>query len=286
MFTEPCSVPTSNAYPKHQIDAQERSKRLSQMSLDANLVSQNNTEYSRGDIATYVRYSLRNIIISDLSLVDDLANRLDSFAWTAAACRFVSSGIPNGAEDRLIKILSYEDNSSDLFELILQQVLDELDPHVLRSMDTDPSFARCLRGELSWHRVCELHRTIALRCFNVMARELHFNICRLPTSYLPNNSIPGLEERVRDYISPQLMYACMKWTYHCSFALMNNDVITSMISFLRLHVVQWLEVMSLISEAPLSALQIIDTKHVRTMEFAEMYISLSLNLKSRSKMLS
>ena len=43
---------------------------------------------------------------------------------------------------------------------------------------------------------------------------LHFNICRLETSYIPNSEVADLEKRVEENIPPWLLYACQFWAIH------------------------------------------------------------------------
>ncbi|CCM00585.1 uncharacterized protein FIBRA_02621 [Fibroporia radiculosa] len=58
------------------------------------------------------------------------------------------------------------------------------------------------------------HQSLAFSSLRVMKDELHFNICHLENSYLPNSAVTDLEERIVKYISPELQYACRFWTSH------------------------------------------------------------------------
>jgi hypothetical protein len=49
---------------------------------------------------------------------------------------------------------------------------------------------------------------LAFASLRVMKHGLRFNICSLENSYLPNSSVPDLEKRVKESISPELSYSC------------------------------------------------------------------------------
>lgn len=55
---------------------------------------------------------------------------------------------------------------------------------------------------------------LASACLKVMNTSLNFNICDLPTSFALNSEIPDLCQRVEQYISPALHYACLATAYH------------------------------------------------------------------------
>ena len=58
------------------------------------------------------------------------------------------------------------------------------------------------------------HRSLALACLQVMKVGLQFNICNLETSYVHNNDIPDLPERIKEAIPMHLAYACRFWADH------------------------------------------------------------------------
>jgi hypothetical protein len=47
-----------------------------------------------------------------------------------------------------------------------------------------------------------------------MAKELKFNICHLPTSYLLNAKVTDMDGRVGHWISDGLLYSCIQWAGH------------------------------------------------------------------------
>lgn len=55
---------------------------------------------------------------------------------------------------------------------------------------------------------------LAFGCFNVMTKELCFNICHLTFSSVFASDISDLMERIQQYISASLYYACRYWQQH------------------------------------------------------------------------
>jgi hypothetical protein len=47
-----------------------------------------------------------------------------------------------------------------------------------------------------------------------MAKELKFNICDLQTSFLPNDQVSDMANRVNSCISDGLLYSCIQWASH------------------------------------------------------------------------
>ncbi len=62
--------------------------------------------------------------------------------------------------------------------------------------------------------VSPVRENLAFSCLRVMENGLQFNICQMPSSYLPNSRVPDLKERVKEHISPELSYSCRFWTVH------------------------------------------------------------------------
>ena len=94
-----------------------------------------------------------------------------------------------------------------------------------------------------------IHKDLAGASLGVMQVGLQFNICRLPTSYLPNSEISDLDDRIKQYISPELSYACRFWTdhlQHAEFDLALAKAIQAFFNHKRL--LFWLEVLSLVKK--------------------------------------
>jgi hypothetical protein len=62
--------------------------------------------------------------------------------------------------------------------------------------------------------VSGIHDELAFASLGVMKKQLRFNICKLPSSYLRNSDVPRLAERIKENISPELSYSCRFWADH------------------------------------------------------------------------
>ncbi|KIM66068.1 hypothetical protein SCLCIDRAFT_399095, partial [Scleroderma citrinum Foug A] len=70
----------------------------------------------------------------------------------------------------------------------------------------------------------DVHRDLAVASLSVMQAGLHFNICRLETSYISNVEVEDLEKRVQENISPHLLYSCQFWASHLQGAAFDADL--------------------------------------------------------------
>ena len=57
-----------------------------------------------------------------------------------------------------------------------------------------------------------------------MQAGLHFNICKLETSYICNSKVTDLERRVEENIPPHLLYSCRFWATHLKGATFDPDL--------------------------------------------------------------
>jgi hypothetical protein len=60
----------------------------------------------------------------------------------------------------------------------------------------------------------QVHAKLTKGCFKTMAKELKFNICRLQTSFLLNDQVTDMADRVDRWISDGLLYSCVQWASH------------------------------------------------------------------------
>jgi len=60
----------------------------------------------------------------------------------------------------------------------------------------------------------DVNRDLAVASLSVMQAGLHFNICKLETSYISNLEVADLEKRVEENIPPHLLYSCQFWATH------------------------------------------------------------------------
>jgi len=70
----------------------------------------------------------------------------------------------------------------------------------------------------------DAHRNLAVASLSVMQAGLHFNICKLETSYISNSEVADLEKRVEGNIPPHLLYSCRFWATHLQGAAFDPDL--------------------------------------------------------------
>jgi len=70
----------------------------------------------------------------------------------------------------------------------------------------------------------DAHRDLAVTSLSVMQAGLHFNICKLETSYISNLEVVDLEKRVQENIPPHLFYSCRFWATHLQGAAFDPDL--------------------------------------------------------------
>ena len=85
------------------------------------------------------------------------------------------------------------------------------------------------------------HRLVAESAFRIMNKELHFNICKMTSSFLFNDAV-GVAH-FQQAIGPVLAYACQFWGHHIEHLSTWSDV-PAIEYFMRFHFVFWLEAMS------------------------------------------
>ncbi|EUC57209.1 vegetative incompatibility protein HET-E-1, partial [Rhizoctonia solani AG-3 Rhs1AP] len=72
-----------------------------------------------------------------------------------------------------------------------------------------------------------------------------FNICGLPSSYLADNEVKDLDERVRHSISPGLVYTCRHWSTHLYLGDYNEKLVDVARNFFTEGLLIWMEILNL-----------------------------------------
>jgi hypothetical protein len=98
------------------------------------------------------------------------------------------------------------------------------------------------------------HRQLALKCLKTMQDNLKRDICDIGDTSLLNEEVDDLSIRIAVCIPAHLRYACRHWATHLSKSLagadnansMDNDVSIALMQFTSLHLLHWLEILSLI----------------------------------------
>ncbi|CAE7208552.1 unnamed protein product [Rhizoctonia solani] len=93
--------------------------------------------------------------------------------------------------------------------------------------------------------VIEHRQLLAERCFSVVKEQLVFNICELESSFVSDKDVDGIQERVKQNVSPTLAYACRYWANHLALASMSDDLSTILVDFFSHRLLFWMEVLNL-----------------------------------------
>ena len=93
---------------------------------------------------------------------------------------------------------------------------------------------------------------LARHCFRIMMSDLRFNICNMPSSFLLDSEVPGLNQLVQKNISYILAYCSRYWAQHLTRAEANDrdHLRTCIKDFLVIHVLFWIEAMNLLRLSP------------------------------------
>ncbi|EUC54376.1 vegetative incompatibility protein HET-E-1, putative, partial [Rhizoctonia solani AG-3 Rhs1AP] len=90
------------------------------------------------------------------------------------------------------------------------------------------------------------HRILAEHCFErIKTTQPQFNICGLESSYLPDNKVPNIEERMVNAISFGLLYACRYWADHVKAGKCALTLAMDLQDFLSTRLLIWMEVLNL-----------------------------------------
>ena len=91
--------------------------------------------------------------------------------------------------------------------------------------------------------------SLALSCLSEL-KQLKFNICDLPSSFLCDSEVPGLQETITERIGDTLAYSCNFWTYHLFHSKLAYGIVTKVKTFLERQGVFWIEAMNLLELLP------------------------------------
>lgn len=100
-------------------------------------------------------------------------------------------------------------------------------------------------------------------CLEIMSNELHFNMCKLPSSFLRTKDMPDLKALASSNISSHLRYACQNWMRRVpQLAILDPKLLQMLREFFRTHFLPWLEVMSLLGLSLVDTVTKIDPERV------------------------
>jgi hypothetical protein len=82
-------------------------------------------------------------------------------------------------------------------------------------------------------------------CFDLMRAQLRFNICKLESSFMFDEDVLGLQDRIKTFISPALSYACRYWGEHLRQGNFTDTVHEKLVDFLTHRLLFWMEILNL-----------------------------------------
>ncbi|KAF4612642.1 hypothetical protein D9613_011794 [Agrocybe pediades] len=90
----------------------------------------------------------------------------------------------------------------------------------------------------------DFHMELSSFCFDVMGKELRFNICGLETSFLFDSDVPDLQQKIERNISDALFYSCKHWGNHLIKGTFAEDIHAKLARFLESQLLFWMEVIN------------------------------------------
>jgi len=94
--------------------------------------------------------------------------------------------------------------------------------------------------------ISDQHKALVVASLRVMKAELRFNICRLETSYVRNQDISDLADRINKFIPLHLSYSCRFWAEHLRAIDFDSGILAEVRDHLYERLLFWLEVLSLL----------------------------------------
>ncbi|KAL5634833.1 hypothetical protein ACGC1H_002756 [Rhizoctonia solani] len=90
------------------------------------------------------------------------------------------------------------------------------------------------------------NRILAEHCLERIKRtQPQFNICGLESSYLPDDMVPNIQERVANAISSDLLYGSRYWAEHVEAGKCASTLAVQLQDFLCRRLLVWMEVLNL-----------------------------------------
>ncbi|KIK51767.1 hypothetical protein GYMLUDRAFT_377599 [Collybiopsis luxurians FD-317 M1] len=87
---------------------------------------------------------------------------------------------------------------------------------------------------------------LADSCLSILHNQLKFNICNLPSSFIPDTEVPNFNELVAEKIGETLAYSCIFWGYHLFQSELGCETVERAEKFLETQGVFWIEAMSIL----------------------------------------
>jgi hypothetical protein len=183
----------------------------------------------------------------------DSSDSEDMFRFTSIMGRVLAAKEPLSVTS--LSQLHSENEQLDIVELVMRPLASLLSGVTRADIAVRPlhaSFSDFLmnkeRSGQFYVDPASQHRNLALASWRVMKAKFRFNICELETSYLKNQDVPDLENRVTKHIPAHQSYACRFWEDHAREIIFKSTEVQILKVFLHEHFLHWLEALSLIGQ--------------------------------------
>ncbi|KAK4203865.1 hypothetical protein QBC40DRAFT_274057 [Triangularia verruculosa] len=110
-----------------------------------------------------------------------------------------------------------------------------------RDFLVDP--AKCTTNEF-WIDEAKHHKTLAERCLQVMGQHLKRDICGLKVPGMLRSEVG--QQTIDAHLPPEVKYACQYWVHHLKECRYNIEDDGPVHTFLKSHLLYWLEALSLL----------------------------------------
>ncbi|KAF7967810.1 hypothetical protein HWV62_32965 [Athelia sp. TMB] len=179
------------------------------------------------EMAVACKQVLGLVIVSQAPLTDETITNMLGFADSGTTCRLVLQRLGcviHGSEGQTVRMLH-------------KSFPDYLTNH-----------GAC--GSEAWFIDVQEHQlALAHACLRIMNTQLHFNMCDLESSHVPNAHIENLSECVEAAIPFSLSYSCQFWGHHLHHVLSGEpSVLPAIVQLFGSKFLYWLEVLSLLGE--------------------------------------
>jgi len=109
---------------------------------------------------------------------------------------------------------------------------------------TDYLFDKLRSGDF-YCEMTEHSEVLAKACFDLLKAQLRFNICKLESSFVFDKDVLDLQDRIKKFISPALLYACQYWGEHLRQGNSTDKTHKWLVDFLTHQLLFWMEVLNL-----------------------------------------
>ncbi|QRW25631.1 Vegetative incompatibility protein HET-E-1 [Rhizoctonia solani] len=191
----------------------------------------------QADIELYLRDELKHMLSSDDEAIKELSEQAGIYLYMRAYK--ITLAMLSGLDGTDLATSALEPLRSVLH-------VSEHNSYVTTLHASFPDFM--FSQERSQKYFCNRsshNQFLARHCLEIMKIRLCFNICQLESSYLLDDEVPDLNDRVEALIPPVLRYASRFWVDHLTQGTASEHVFELVYDFLSYRLLFWMEVMNL-----------------------------------------